>query len=1135
MWRLSSPNTAIRDHYDVVVVGSGYGGAIAASRLARAKKHVCLLERGREIALGEFPDTSLEALSEIQCNARTGRHGPRTGLFEFHINDDINALVGCGLGGTSLINANVSIEPDDSVWKNLRWPRQLLADRHTLLSEGFRRARAMLQPNAYPSANPKLLKLEALRKAAQSIGPHARFYEADINVRFEDGPNAVGVDQKACDGCGDCVSGCNLGSKNTTQMNYLPDAWNHGAEIFTQTCVRHISRVRGRWAVHYQRVDMGLEVFNAPTAVVFADVIVLAAGTLGSTEILLRSRDKGLPLSGRLGERFSGNADVLGFSYNGDDPVNGIGWGGHRPSKRDPVGPCITGIIDTRGAREKEDRHLIEEGAIPSALASLMPLAMSAAGTQATIESGSPFSVQQLGRITDSALRGPYHGATRNTLTFLVMGHEGDGGRLTLDRRGFVRISWPGVGKQAAFRQTSVALKNAAAALAGIPLINPILNSRLQHGLITVHPLGGCAMADQADDGVVNHKGQIYSGVSGTAVHDGLYVADGAVIPVSLGANPLLTISAIAERTCALIARDRGWIIDYDSKTGRPRPAPETIGIRFTETMKGHFVADPDLDFDAAERVGRENDSKMAFVVTIESSDLDRFMEEPDHEARLVGTVTCPALSARPLTATDGRFNLFRRSDEQVQTRNMIYRMKLTTEEGRQFYLHGFKTIREGSVLSMWPETTTLYVTVHEGEHPDGPAIGKGVLHIEPVDFLHQLHTLTVTNAPDAATRLRKSAEFGDFFAEALVDAYGGILAGSTWFDPEKPPRKRRPLRAPAPTFHPLKTADDVSLLLTRYRGGTKGPVMLTHGLGVSSKIFTIDTIDTNLLEFLVANEYDVWLLDFRASIELSASQSRFTGDDVAQQDYPAAIDYVRRTAEVKDVQVVAHCFGATTFCMAMLSGLSGVRSAVCSQIATHIEVPTSTDLKAGIHLPHVLRQLGVDSLTALAQRHGDWQSRLFDEALRFLPIEPEERCRSATCHRITFLYAPLYEHDQLNTATHDALAEMFGVANIEAFEHLALLARRHVLVAADGSDRYMPHLDRMAIPIAFIHGEENACFEPKGTELTMQALSSVNGADLYHRHLIPGYGHIDCIFGKNAAVDVYPFILEHLEESARG
>jgi cholesterol oxidase len=335
-----------------------------------------------------------------------------------------------------------------------------------------------------------------------------------------------------------------------------------------------------------------------------------------------------------------------------------------------------------------------------------------------------------------------------------------------------------------------------------------------------------------------------------------------------------------------------------------------------------------------------------------------------------------------------------------------------------------------------------------------------------------------------------------------------------------------------APETHVFNTADGVQLRLTRYRGGVKGPVMLAHGLGVSSLIFSIDTIGTNLLEYLFANGYDVWLLDYRASIALPTSTAPQNADDVALMDFPAAVRYIQEEAGVESVQVVAHCFGAVAFSMAMLGGLRGVRSAVLSQVGMHTVTPILGRAKAGLHLPSMLENLGIESLTAYAGRNPDWRDRLFTRALEILPGKREEECDNPVCPRITFMYGHLYRHDRLNPATHNALNEMFGVASIDSFEHVAHMVRAGHVVNADGRDNYMPNLQRMAIPLAFVHGADNGCWLPESTRRSYDALCAANGPELYSRHVVPGYGHIDCIFGEDAAEDVYPLILRHLEET---
>jgi cholesterol oxidase len=914
-------------------------------------------------------------------------------------------------------------------------------------------------------------------------------------------------------------------------MNYLPDARNHGAEIYTQVSVRRLEQQNGRWVVHYQLIEAGREKFDAPEMFVTADIVVLAAGTLGSTEILLRSKESGLPLSDRLGQGFTGNGDVLAFGYNNDQEINGVGFGQQSPQEHGPVGPTITGIIDAREKTDLDSGMVIEEGAVPCALGPTLPagLAACSAAIGVDTDSGLVDFVNEKRRELESLVRGPYHGAAHNTQTYLIMTHDDSDGRMYLkDDR--LRIDWPGVGSKPIFEDANEMLEDATRPLGGTYIKDPIWSKPFKKDLITVHPLGGCPMGASAETGVVNHKGQVFSATAGAGVYGGLYVSDGAVIPRSLGVNPLLTISALAERCCVLMAQDRGWTFDYEFRKPEISAQPVYLGVQFTERMHGYFSTKQKDNYQSAAQLGREEGSTLEFVLTISTNDLEKAISDPQHEYHMAGSVKASALSLHALTVTEGTFNLFTVDPEHVDTTNMRYRMKLTDETGKVYYFEGFKVVHDDSSADMWADTTTLYTTVYEGEDATGPVVGKGILRISPDDFARQLTTMKVTNASNLKERLEATVKFGRHFSKALFDTYGGVLTRPNVFDPNATPRKKRQLRVSAPEVHFFKTNDGVQLRLTRYQGGTKGPVILSHGLGVSSLIFSIDTIGTNLLEYLFAHGFDVWLLDYRASIDLPSSYTQFSGDEIATQDYPAAVNKVREVTSAESVQMVAHCFGSTTFFMAMLAGLQGVRSAVCSQIATNIVAPTMTRIKTGLHMPSVLDALGVDSLNAYVDTNAKWYEKLYDRALELVPMQLEERCNNATCHRITFMYSNLYEHDQLNEATHEALHEMFGIANTASFEHLAELVRKGHLVAANGEEVYMAHLDRLAIPISFIHGAENNCFLPESTELTVKLLGEKNGSKLYTRHVIPNYGHIDCVYGKNAVNDVYPFILHHLE-----
>ena len=349
-------------------------------------------------------------------------------------------------------------------------------------------------------------------------------------------------------------------------------------------------------------------------------------------------------------------------------------------------------------------------------------------------------------------------------------------------------------------------------------------------------------------------------------------------------------------------------------------------------------------------------------------------------------------------------------------------------------------------------------------------------------------------------------------------------------FDRNQSPRTKRVLRVEVPTVYFFEAGDGVRLRLMRYRGGTKGPVILSHCIGVSQLMYSIDTIATNLLEYLYERGFDVWLLDHRLSIELPASHRQSTMDDVATKDYPAAVAKVIELSGAANVQVVAHGVGSSTFTMAMLAGLQGVRAAVCSQVSTDLLVPFLNRFKS--RLTPLAYHSGMRVLSTYTDADAGHLDRLYDWGIKYYPMPAKERCRNPACQRVSGLFGNLYEHDQLNADTHRALHEMFGVVNLTAMRQLSLLSTVTHLVDAAGENVYLPHLQRLAMPIAYLHGGDNICVLPSSTQRTMDRVIACNGPDHYVRHLIPNYGHVDCIIGKDAATDVYPLISAHLEDS---
>jgi cholesterol oxidase len=1116
------------------VVGSGYGGAIAAARIARAGRDVCVLERGKELHPGDYPNTALSAAREIQVHTPKADHGSAVGLFDFNVGPDVTVLTGCGLGGTSLINANVALEPSDAIFSDRRWPAPL-RDHPEVLRPFMTTARGMLGSNPYPRSWPELPKLQALERAAASLG--ATVVRPDINVTFTGGPNAAGVRQNACTLCGDCCSGCNYGAKNTVLMNYLPDAYAHGAHIFTEVAVQSVRRCEGKWRVTFDVLfDGGERSPGVLSRSVTADVVVLAAGTLGSAEILLRSRDLGLPVSDRLGQGFSGNGDVLAFAYGADTLVRGVGLGGHVTDQGNAVGPAITGLIDLRGpGTDLQNALIIEDGAIPGALASVIPIALCAAAEG--IPEGAGARLRELAGIPFGA----HHGPVGRTLTYLIMSTDDSGGRIDLENDR-VQVVWPEVGEQPAFSRDNQILARATVALHGTETPDPLWAWTNGRSLITVHPLGGCVMADDAANGVVDHKGQVFDPGSG-GVHDGLYVCDGSVIPCALDANPSLTISAIAERTAAILLDDRHWTAP-DPVAGVTEPAPElappAVRLQFSERLTG-FVSmgvRGGAYIEGYDR-GRGDDARVELLISIEYDDFAAVLDDPAREARITGTVLAPQLSPHRLTVADGRFTLFEPDPAQPQTWHMSYRMTLEADEGKRYSFEGHKVLRENGVRHAWSETTTLYTRIGE---VGGPEPGTGILYLKPADLPKLLRSIKVDGVPRREQGKYRRG-FLELFAEEMVHIYGGVLdeVGAFPSAPKTAPAVREPKDPDGiwwcDSRHQWhaggRLGDDAFLRLTRYRAGDKGPLILATGFGMSSHSFLASTIEQNLTEFLAERGYDIWLFDYRAGIDLPSARTEFTIDDIAQTDWPAAVRKVQELTGREDVQAFGHCVGSGSLQMAILSGLAGIRTAVCAQFPMHPTTSVFNQVKSRLHTAGAFARVGIGGVAPDVA--GSLPDELLDITLRTLPMPAEERCGQAVCRWINAIYGCTHRHSQLNDATHRALNEMFGFGNIDSLQHLSLMLRRGLAVTHTGGTDYFQFPERFAgTSLLLLQGAHNYIFHPMGSLKTLRWLSECNPGGDYHREVLPAYAHLDAIVGSRAAVDVYPRIVDFLDRRQR-
>lgn len=558
------------EHFDAIVVGSGFGGSVMACRLAEQGKRVCVLERGKPYPPGSYPRTPA-GLAANFWDPSDGKYG----MFNIWSFRGLEALVSSGLGGGSLIYANVLLRKDETWFINDKanggyesWP---LGRKE--LDPYYDRAEAMLGAQQYPfdqapySATRKTIAMQMASKKlgldwqlpplAVSFGNSGETPAPGVALK-EDIPNLHGRARVSCQLCGECDIGCNYGSKNTLDFNYLSVAKHNGADIrtlceVTSFAPRAASGFSGNgfsgggFTVVYKKHHSANpeNVAGEQHVTISCDKLFLAAGTLGSTYLLLKNRSSFPAISKKLGSRFCGNGDLLTFAINCRETVGDK----RTPRRMDPnFGPVITSAIRYPDASDESGKagdrgFYIQDAGYPAFMSWLVQM------------SDSPGMLHRSARFIWNRIKAKINGDLKSdlggeisailgdcaissgSLPLLGMGRDFPDGNMSLSGD-WLDVDWSIRRSHTHFKRVRSEMKRLADTWEGKFTDNLIwyLNR-----VITVHPLGGCPMGTSPGDGVVNSEGEVF-GVPG------LFVMDGSIIPGPVGANPSLTIAAIAER-----------------------------------------------------------------------------------------------------------------------------------------------------------------------------------------------------------------------------------------------------------------------------------------------------------------------------------------------------------------------------------------------------------------------------------------------------------------------------------------------------------------------------------------------------------------------------------------------------------
>ncbi|WP_327038651.1 GMC family oxidoreductase [Micromonospora maris] len=538
--------------YDVVVIGSGFGGSVAALRLAEKGYSVGVLEAGRRFADDEFPKTS--------WRLRRFLWAPKLGCFglqritllraaDRRAGGGVLVLSGSGVGGGSLVYANTLYEPLDAFYTDPQW--RDITDWRAELAPHFAQAKRMLGVTTYPLHTPAD---RAMRRVADRMGVGHTFHATPVGVYIGRPGERVadpyfggaGPERTGCTNCGACMTGCRYGAKNTLVKNYLWLAERLGAQVHPLTTVTAVRPSGDGYAVHTERTGAWL---RKRPQVIHADQVVFAAGALGTQRLLHEMRERGaLPnISPTLGRLTRTNSEaILGASVP------------RRRAKAAGV-DYSEGVAITSSFHPDPQTHIepVRYGRGSNAMGLL----------QSLLVDGGPHRVRRwLGQL----VRHPWQAArllwvrnwSERTVIALVM-QSADNSLTTRLRRGPLGrrlVAAPGHGTP---NPTWIPAGNRAARLLAEE-IDGTPGGALTEPFdipMTAHILGGAVIGATPETGVIDPYHRVYG-------HPGLHVVDGAAISANLGVNPSLTITAQAERALAL------WPNKNTPDPRPPHPSP---------------------------------------------------------------------------------------------------------------------------------------------------------------------------------------------------------------------------------------------------------------------------------------------------------------------------------------------------------------------------------------------------------------------------------------------------------------------------------------------------------------------------------------------------------------------------------
>jgi cholesterol oxidase len=804
-----------KSEYDAIVIGSGFGGAVSACRLAQANKKVLIIERGpRYSETGNpFPTVSFSMLNLLSAVTGQGAFpdlagllwNPYRGLFDVKVQRTMMAIQAAGYGGGSLVYANVHVQPPESTFDS-GWPTAINL---TSMKSYYDLVAYMLNLAPIP-ANNLPPKTKAMKTAANDLHRGGQFFYPNLAINFDQPADDFQRAHRApnkCDYGACCITGCKREAKNSLDFNYLKVAeQDYHATVLTDSQVTCIEQLPGgSYKVAYTNVAAKFGAHSAPgdTGEATAPHVFLCAGAWSSTELLLRCRDEFetlRDLSPHLGRKFSGNGDYLAFAFN-------------TASKIVPDnGPTITSaIVYDRKIFGERIWFLLEDGGYPQGLSGLVGLLNPRLGRD-KIDGVK----RQAGAVLKTlwpSVRLPAMPPTSSldpaqTMVFLLMGRDrGDGTMRLTPKAPQAWIDWPVNENLPLYDVEQELALQFASALGGDVATNPLW--KLFRLPVSVHNLGGCAMAEHEGDGVVDEFGNVFG-------YKGLHVLDGSIVPRALGVNPSHTIAALAERAIEHTIREMLGKEDWKApemcaaaKASTASADPIAAALPKSQTAKPEDAGEVTITFSELLRGDNFNGSgKLAELqVDITTPLLDEFLIDPEHRCDMRGKFRADGFtSVSGAEIKNGVFKLFVPSTaEQFYAREMRYLFDFVGNGGQTYSFVGIKYLRDAkpnSGVTDWLEGAWKSLTILNGikdlrdaKEKSGVSdwlkgawrsltILNATITIDPNNkvtgelslswdqLLKQLSTFQVTGVRNPVAKARQLERFGRLFFGTAFDLY---------------------------------------------------------------------------------------------------------------------------------------------------------------------------------------------------------------------------------------------------------------------------------------------------------------------------------------------------------------------------